>query len=553
MGILTVVAIVLSAVCSVAIGSEQKVAIDADGWPLRYPVVVCGSEPRIEYVEADPEVVTKAGHGHTKGAIIPQGTRRIIYTIVDMDNATNSQTQSTTDHMMELVESYWERMSHGRLDIEMTPAGRVSIPFSNQSDCPKYDWAKAVDDIVGQQFDLYQYDGRVYFFPGRGACDAGGWGTLYGNSELPIYTGGYANQSWIMIPDAEFIIAHEMGHNFGLHHGSTPHSSQQNFAEYGDRSTIMGDYNYQLPSIMRELRGLHGVNRAFLGWLDPVVEMENNTYTLYASELVEAPGPQILAIPHPWSGVSYLPDVFFLSYRVGGDGIMADGSFAPLQSLYTQGVGLRFAELISPSRTSLYGVLHDGESFYFTDPVHDEHNFFSVYQISHDHEKVTFEVEFLPRPSEESLAAGNCNNGMDDDGDWRMDFGGGVDWTSGGFRYPEGVTCMMTWESISAPANVAIGSEYLVVCESEFPELAGFGPLGDGHLETVSGASGRYVGRFKAASCGEHTFTCGNPVSSVFIRDHLETTVDVFCLYGRTCVDGSCVAFPSPLHIKSPD
>jgi hypothetical protein len=524
--------------------SDSPGSAEAEGWPRFFPVVECGTESKTVFVEADPAVLAKNASGTKVSPIISNGTRRIIYSIVDMENVAHPQSQAETDHTMELIEAYWERISHGRLDIELTAAGRVSIPFRNDGSCDYQEWARAVDDVVGQTLDLYQYDGRVYFLPGIGSCGVGGRGTLDGNPELPIYTGGFANQSWVMIPDAEFIVAHEMGHNFGLRHGRTPSSTQGPGEEYGDRSTLMGDYNRGFSSYLRELRGLHGVNRAKLGWLTPWTEMKPGIYTIYASELEQAPGLQALAIPHPWSYAGQYPDGFFLTYRNGSDGLMADGTFAPLLPEYTRGVGVRLAKLSASTATYLFRVLRDGESFFFTDPDHDRHSFFSVRQISHDIDKVTFELSFHPRPNEESITADTCNNGIDDDGDWRMDFGGGYDWSSGLWREPEGPACMMTWESIVAPPTVDIFSEFFVVCQSEFARAEGMGPQGTGLVDTTRESNGRYVGRFKAVECGEYSFTCGAMSPDAFIRDHLETTVEVACRHGRFCDQGRCVAFP---------
>ena len=532
---------------------EETGDSDAEGFPYRYPVVECGQESRTVFWEVDSLRDATVKSANTMGGIIPFGTRRIIYAIVDMQDRANPQSQADTDLMMSRIEDYWERMSRGQLDIEMTAAGRINLPFDGVGKCNGGDWADVLYDEMRSRFDLYQYDGHVYMFPGEHSCSVWGSATTGGNSEFPIYTGGFANTAWVMNPFSEFVIAHEMGHNFGLLHASTPDSSQQSGDEYGDRSSVMGYYNFDFPEFWRELRGLHGVNLAWLGWLDPFLEMKNGVFTLFASESLAAPGPQVLAIPHPGYANTSTPPAFFLSYRNGSDGTMPDGSLAPLAEEYTRGVGLRLSELSRSRRSYLYRVLEDGERYLFTDPDHELHGFFSVYQISHDDEKVTFEVEFIPHPSEESLAAGTCNNGTDDDRDGNMDFGGGLDWADGSDRWPEGAACMMTWQSIAAPASVVIGSEFFVVCESESPQVEGFGPMGDGWIDTMREPSGRYIGLFSASACGENTFDCGTDARRAFVRDHLETTVEITCLPGRFCEDGACVTHPSPPSSSSVD
>jgi hypothetical protein len=134
-------------------------------------------------------------------------------------------------------EEYWERQSGARVDIQVSvrPALTVARPATCDVD-------RIMDQVVGQTGLVPTGTRHVaVWFPEHTGCDFAGLATIDGGA---IWLNGAAHA---------YVLAHELGHNFGLGHANvldctspggtrTPLSAdgECRWAEYGDNTDVMG-------------------------------------------------------------------------------------------------------------------------------------------------------------------------------------------------------------------------------------------------------------------------------------------------------------------------
>ena len=166
--------------------------------------------------------------------------------------------------------------------------------------CAYQDWgtaARAKAQAAG--VDLSGYDHVVHYFPKTSTCQFSGVGQLPGK------------YNWINASGSQ-TIAHELGHNFGVHHASSYRCVDNNVPvaiggtctanEYGDPFDVMGS----------GYRHLNGYQKEKLGFLET-----SNVQTVTAAGSFniapleqKATGAQLLRFPIP--GTS---DVYYVEYR----------------------------------------------------------------------------------------------------------------------------------------------------------------------------------------------------------------------------------------------
>jgi hypothetical protein len=201
------------------------------------------------------------------------------------------------------------------------------------------------------------YDRKVYVLPRNNPCVGDGLGTV----------GGNPSRAWILKCDRIGVYGHELGHNLGMHHASTPSS------EYGDYSDVMGLRLHQQNAPHKEQ----------MGWLPPGQVPTVNQDGFYDIDSLEtnpweAMAPQALKIAKPDTN-----EYYYLSYR------QPLGFDANLSSYYLSGVNVhRYRGSGAVQTYFLDSLLVDGESFV------DTVNGVTVTQISHTVDNLTVQVEF---------------------------------------------------------------------------------------------------------------------------------------------------------------
>jgi Gametolysin peptidase M11 len=188
-------------------------------------------------------------HALLRAASIPAGPRKTAVILVKPASATEPW---SSDYVRQRI--FTDPDSTSAFYAEDS-YGAVSLVGKDRSDGDVYGWydVAGVDtcDVnaiaengqaaaAADGFSAAGYQHVIYAFPYQSSC--GGWAGL---GELP------GNESWMNGYIEPWVVAHELGHNMGLHHastytctdGGTPVSISANCSsqEYGDLYDVMGD------------------------------------------------------------------------------------------------------------------------------------------------------------------------------------------------------------------------------------------------------------------------------------------------------------------------
>jgi len=208
------------------------------------------------------------------------------------------------------VNAYFKEISHGNKSLTGIKRadgdiyGWYTLPYNNNV-CDELTWAAAAEDLVGQEYSkYYYYDYFIFAFPRTSACPYSGVALgVPGNTSL--INGRYTTR----------VVAHELGHNFGVLHASTlncTNESGQRVAisnkcksnEYGDPFDIMGS----------RVRHMNTQHKARLGWYETgnIKKIaESGTYTLSPIE-TQGTGTKALIIENTILNPNSL---YYLEYR----------------------------------------------------------------------------------------------------------------------------------------------------------------------------------------------------------------------------------------------
>lgn len=149
------------------------------------------------------------------------------------------------------VNAYYQEASFAQWDLQgkIRPDGDVygwfTVPYSYTDSCDYNNWANNVlSQATNQGIETSGYDNRAFVFPQATQCNWSGLATLGGSS------------SWIAANTSIHpgVVAHELGHNYRLHHASTYNctvdgqrvtishtTSNCTQSEYGDPFDTMGN------------------------------------------------------------------------------------------------------------------------------------------------------------------------------------------------------------------------------------------------------------------------------------------------------------------------
>lgn len=255
------------------------------------------------------------------------------------------------------VSNYFNENSYGKTSLVGATKGWYTLPLSSSS-CNNKDIATAAKQAASNAgVNVSAYDRFLYIFPYTTACSWSGT-ALVGGAE-----------AWINGTIDMDVIAHEMGHNFGLHHshslacnGTTLGDNCQNL-EYGDGVDVMGwaSSSHFAP-----------FPKEYLGWLNqsntPSIQHVTGagTYQIeaYASQ---TNGTKALKIQKGFDQWGH-PEYYYIEYRqpIGFDATMTSTN----PSNVMNGVVIRTGTPEESSNTSfLLDMTPETYDLYTRDPA----------------------------------------------------------------------------------------------------------------------------------------------------------------------------------------
>ena len=271
----------------------------------------------------------------------PVGNQRTLVMLAQFTDATVSCDASYIRDLMftdpggSTVDALYRESSGGRVSLSGEVVGPFQLPFASTDTCDIGAWADAADAAAAAAGETpASYTRKVYVMP-PSSCWAAGYGTL----------GGSPSGASIFSCDLKGVYSHELGHNLGMDHASTPTSG------YGDSTDPMAYGSTRL-------RGVNAPHRQQLGWIEPAGRQfvtQSGVYNLapLATDPAIAVAPRTLAIAKPDTGETY-----YVSYRVGqGFDNNIDGGYLDKLSVH------RFKDDGSASKSVLLAGLGDGQQF----------------------------------------------------------------------------------------------------------------------------------------------------------------------------------------------
>ena len=234
------------------------------------------------------------------------------------------------------VNDYYQANSYGQLSLSGDIAGLFTAPMSNQI-CDDATVADAVNSMaVDAGVPIEQYDRYIYLTTRTGCA-----------SEGSASTSGLPSRTSINGKFEPRVVAHELGHNFGLHHSSALDCDGQTIGsncrviEYGDSYDTMGNYDMGYFNIFQKER---------LGWMNTnsapeVAQVENDgVFTIGPFEQNNGL-PVAVKIPRGLDPATGKKRWFYIEYRqsLAHDSFLDSRSYSMFRGDVTEGVVVRLA------------------------------------------------------------------------------------------------------------------------------------------------------------------------------------------------------------------
>jgi len=319
-------------------------------------------------VSLDPQTITvlAAPSGSGSGMVLKSGTiNSVLVIMANFNNTaapsyTAAQAQQVMVSNSDSVANYYNEVSYGGQLLNVTVTSTwVTMNLAATCDYTQINPAANTAALaLNSTYNAANYAFVVYLFPSQ-SC---GWSGLayvgYPHQAFINGTGSFATQ----------VVAHEMGHNFGLLHagslscGSAAIGGSCSVAEYGDPWDTMGN---------QHAGHFNAVQKSILGWIPSTsVKTHSSGSASYTLSPLESAGGGTYAVKIPTTNANR---TYWLEFRqpIGFDSLLAtypnNGVQVRVASPFEWASGADDTELVdmTPASSGGFGdsALVAGQSF----------------------------------------------------------------------------------------------------------------------------------------------------------------------------------------------
>jgi hypothetical protein len=189
-----------------------------------------------QVVSAVATEVSTAPDATPRAAVVAAGVHQLVVVPVRW-NASDAVPTAALQTAATGTEQYWERQSSGRIDVQTSVRTPITVPRPATCDVDQI-----LEQTIGQAGLVPSARQHVaMWFPAHSGCGFAGLAEIDGGA------------IWLNGATQTYVLAHELGHNFGLGHANTlecttpagtraPLSAtgQCRWVEYGDNTDVMG-------------------------------------------------------------------------------------------------------------------------------------------------------------------------------------------------------------------------------------------------------------------------------------------------------------------------
>lgn len=284
-----------------------------------------GTVEAVEALDVDGAASVEAD-ATTAAALFPNtyGEQKVLVMLVNFqDQNTQPITQSSAHSLVfSNVNGFYRENSAGQAHLAGNTVGWFTLPISKSACDITAISTEADKAATAAGVNLAAYTRKVYMFP-KNACAWAGLGTV----------GGNPSRAWINGSFSLRVVAHELGHNFGLRHayardcGATTLGDNCTTITYGDPADVMGATSGHFGAFNKEM----------LGWLNVGISAPIATASSSGRYYIDAYSATGIAakavkVPRGIDAASGRPLWYYVEYRrpVGYDSVL--GSTSPLVS-----------------------------------------------------------------------------------------------------------------------------------------------------------------------------------------------------------------------------